>query len=141
MGLLDGVLGNILGGMLGGNATGVQSQNPLVVAALQVLQQNGGIQGVLAKLQQAGYGEQAQSWISAGKNLPINADAVRQALGSGQLGQIAQQLGLSHGDAADGIASTLPQIIDQMTPHGTIPDNHTDLVSQALALLTKSRTG
>jgi len=60
-------------------------------------------------------------------------------LGQGQLGQIAQQLGMSHGDAAGGLASMLPQLIDQMTPHGQVPENHNDMVSQALAMLTKSR--
>jgi len=141
MGLLDGLLGNVLGGMLGGNAAGNQSRNPLIAAALQMLQQNGGIQGVLGKFQQAGYGEQAQSWVSTGRNLPIDADALRQMLGDGQLGQIAQRLGMSHGEAADGLASALPQIIDQMTPQGSVPDNHMDIVSQALAMLAKGRTG
>ncbi len=60
-----------------------------------------------------------------------------QVLGHGQLGQIAQQLGMSHGDAAGGLASMLPQMIDKMTPQGQVPDDHNDMVAQALALLTK----
>jgi len=63
MGLLDGLLGNVLGGMMGGNAAGGQAQNPLLQAALQMLQQNGGLQGILGKFQQAGYGAQADSWV------------------------------------------------------------------------------
>jgi uncharacterized protein YidB (DUF937 family) len=31
----------------------------------------------------------------------------------------------------------LPQLIDRMTPHGQVPDDHNDMVAQALALLTK----
>jgi uncharacterized protein YidB (DUF937 family) len=141
MGLLDGLLGNVLGGVMGGGAAaGQQGQNPLLQVALQLLQQNGGLQGVLGKFQQAGYGAQADSWVSTGKNLPIDAGALQQALGQGQLGQIAQQLGMSHGDAAGGLASMLPQLIDQMTPHGQVPDNHNDMVSQALAMLTKGKS-
>ena len=34
----------------------------------------------------------------------------------------------------------LPQVIDKLTPSGTIPDNHNDMVEQALALLTKSKS-
>jgi uncharacterized protein YidB (DUF937 family) len=71
--------------------------------------------------------------------MPIDANALQQVLGEGQLGQIAQQLGLSHGDAAGGLASLLPQLIDTMTPQGQIPDDHHDMVSQALVILQKGR--
>ena len=133
MGMLDGLLGSLMGGMQGGGA----QQNPLLQVALQLLQQNGGLPGILAKFQQAGYGAQAGSWVSTGRNMPISADALSQVFGQGQLSQIAQQLGMSHGDAAGGLASMLPQMIDKMTPQGQVPDNHGDMVAQALALLTK----
>jgi uncharacterized protein YidB (DUF937 family) len=136
MGMLDGLLGNLLGGTMGGGT----QQNPLLQAALQLVQQNGGLQGVLARFQQAGYGAQADSWVSTGQNQPITADALSQVLGHGQLGQIAQQLGISHGDAAGGLASMLPQLIDKLTPQGQVPANHDDLVAQALSLLNK-KTG
>ena len=63
MGMLDGILGNALGGILGGSA---QQQNPLMQVALQLLQQNGGIEGVLDKFRQGGYADQADSWQAAG---------------------------------------------------------------------------
>ena len=65
----------------------------MIQMALQMLQQNGGIEGVLAKLQQAGMGQQAQSWIGTGQNMPISADALSKIFGHGQLAQMAQQLG------------------------------------------------
>src|SRR5581483_5325112 len=131
MGLLDGVLGSVLGGMTG-NAP-AQGSSPLLRIALQILQQNGGVQGVLAKAQQAGYGEQVQSWIGTGANLPIDAGALTRILGRGQLGEIAQQLGLSHEEAAGQVAAALPGVVDSMTPDGTIPEGHSDLLNQALA--------
>ena len=135
MGMLDGLLGSLMGGMQGSG--GGTQQNPLLQIALQLMQQNGGLQGMLAKFQQAGYGAQADSWVSTGQNQAISADALSQVLGQGQLGQIAQQLGMTHGSAAGGLASMLPQLIDGMTPHGQVPDDHNDMVAQALALLTK----
>ncbi len=135
MGMLDGILGNVLGGSLG-SGSGPQ-QNPLLQAALQLLQQNGGLEGVLGKFKQAGYGEQADSWVSTGHNMPISGDALSQVLGQGQLGQIAQQLGLSSGDAAGGLASLLPQVVDGMTPQGEVPAGDTDMVAQALAMLQR----
>ena len=142
MGLLDGILGNLMGGMAHGNAQGQVGNaggNPLLQIALQMLQQNGGIQGLLAKMQQAGLGAQAQSWIGTGQNQPISPDALSQIFGQGQLGQIAQQLGMSHQDVAGGLARTLPEVVDRMTPQGQIPDDHNDIVAQALEILQQGR--
>jgi uncharacterized protein YidB (DUF937 family) len=136
--MLDGMLGSVLGGMMGGGH-GAQQQNPMLQLALQLLQQNGGIEGILGKFQQAGYADQAQSWISTGQNQPISPDALEQALGQDQLGQIAQQLGLGRGEAAGGLASMLPQLIDQMTPQGQVPQGSDDLVARALEYLNQSR--
>jgi len=135
MGMLDGLLGSMMGGAAGG--AGGQ-QNPLMQMALQILQQNGGVGGLLDKFRQGGYADQANSWQSTGENAPISGNALQEVLGSGTIGQIAQQLGLSHGEAAGGLAQVLPQVIDKLTPGGAVPPNDNDLVSQALALLTKS---
>ena len=155
MGILDAILGGVLGGSAGGpmggqfgnptggtlGGTGTQAQNPLLLMALQLLQQNGGLQGILAKLQQAGYGQQAQSWIGTGPNLPIDPRVLQQVFGQGQLGQIAQQLGIPREQASDGVAQVLPQVVDQMTPTGQVPENHSDLVNEALAILQRGRGG
>ena len=137
MGLLDGLLGSVMGGMLGGGQA--QGQNPLLAIALQMLQQNGGLQGMLAKAQQAGYGDHVQSWIGTGRNLPIDAGALAQIFGHGQLGQVAQQLGVSRDEAAGQLAQAFPQMVDEMTPQGEIPANHSDLVNQVLATLQQQR--
>ena len=138
MGLLDGLLGNVMGSLLGGSRA--QQQSPLLQIALQLLQQHGGLEGLLGKFRQAGYAEEAQSWVSTGENRPITADVLQQVLGHGQLGDIARQLGMSDGDAAGGLASILPQVIDGMTPQGEVPRNSSDLVEQVLATLQKTRT-
>ena len=93
-----------------------QPQNPLMQTALQLLQQNGGIGGMVDKFRQAGYGAQADSWVSTGENQPIAPDALQQVLGSGALGDIASRSACRTATAAGGLASMLPQMIDQMTP-------------------------
>jgi uncharacterized protein YidB (DUF937 family) len=135
MGLLDGLLGGLMGDNSATGSRGGSAAVPIAMIALQVLQQNGGIQGVLAKCQQAGFGDHAQSWIGTGQNMPIDPSSLSQIFGGGQLGQIAQQLGLSHDQASSQLAQALPKVIDTMTPEGTIPANHSDLVNQALAIL------
>ena len=142
MGLLDSLLGQMMGGTMGGaQPTGAQAQNPLLQIVLQMLQQNGGLSGMLGKMQQAGYGQQAQSWIGTGQNMPIDAGALSQIFGQGELGQLAQQLGISHDEASGSLAQMLPNVVDEMTPGGQIPDNHSDLVNEALAILQRGRGG
>jgi len=142
MGLLDSLLGQMMGGTMGGaQPTGAQAQNPLLQIVLQMLQQNGGLSGMLGKMQQAGYGQQAQSWIGTGQNMPIDAGALSQIFGQGELGQLAQQLGISHEEASGSLAQMLPNVVDEMTPGGQIPDNHSDLVNEALAILQRGRGG
>jgi len=139
MGTMDGILGALSGLMGNQTAAGAgQASTPggsLMATALQLLQQNGGISGVLARFQQAGLGKEAQSWVSTGSNLPISADQIQKVLGSPAVSQIASKLGLSHGEAASQIAGLLPNLIDKMTPQGQVPENHNDLISQGLAAL------
>jgi uncharacterized protein YidB (DUF937 family) len=141
MGMLDGLLGSIMGGMGGSTGSGGQPQSPLLAIALQMLQQNGGIEGILGKFQQAGFGEQADSWVSTGQNMPIDPGALGQIFGQGELGQIARQTGMSHDEVSGGLADLLPGLIDKMTPQGQVPAESSDLVNQALAMLQKGRMG
>lgn len=134
MGMLDGLINSALGGMMG---QGGQGQNPMLQMALQVLQQNGGIEGLLDKFRQGGYADQAASWQGTGENIAVSGSALQEVLGSGAIGQIAQQLGMSHGETAGGLAQMLPQLIDQFTPNGQVPDDGNDIVAQALAMLNK----
>ena len=130
MGLLDGLLGGLMGG-------GTQGQSPLVQVALQLIQQNGGLPGIISKFQHGGMAEEVGSWVGSGQNLPMTGNQLQEILGSGSIGQIAQQLGLSHGDASSNLAQILLQIIDQLTPSGQIPANHSDMLAQALSALSK----
>ncbi len=144
MGLLDGILGQVLGGAAQGGAppgepmrAGAGGQGALVAILLQLLQQNGGLGGLLSRFQRAGYGQQADSWVSTGRNQPIDADVLSQVLGSGQLDGIAQKLGVPRREAADQVASALPDVVDRMTPQGSVPANADDLVERALAILER----
>jgi len=148
MGLLDSLLGGLAQGGMGGmrqggsdSGGGLGGMGGMAIAAvvLQLLQRNGGLSGMLQQMQQAGYGQQAQSWIGTGQNQPIAPDALSQIFGHGQLSQIAQELGLSQQEAASSVAQALPQVVDSMTPQGTIPADHDDLVARTLQDLMQRR--
>ena len=135
MGLLDGLLQNVLGASAG------QGQGSMMQAALQVLQQNGGLPGILSKFEHGGMADHVSSWVATGANMPISGAQLQEILGSGSIGEIAQRLGMSHGDASSGMAQVLPQLIDALTPAGQIPADHGDIVERARALLDKMHAG
>jgi len=144
MGLLDGLLNSVMGQMTGGTSQGgaglpgmsAQSGNPMLQMVLQMIQQHGGIGGVLQQFEQAGHGGAVQSWLQPGApNQSISGDVLQQVLGSGSLAEIAQKFGMSPQQAASGVAQALPGVIDHMTPDGAVPADHGDQVSQVLAQL------
>ncbi|WP_028456121.1 YidB family protein [Chitinilyticum litopenaei] len=109
MGLLDAITGmaggNDVGGMLG-----------------ELLEQQGGVGGLVERFQQGGLAEVAQSWVGTGENLPISAAQIEAVLGSDSIAPLAEKLGIEPGAAAGQIAALLPQLVDSLTPDGTLPD-------------------
>ena len=84
--------------------------------------ESGGLAGFAQLFQNRGLGDTVSSWISTGQNQPVTGDQITNVLGSEQIQQFAQKLGLSNEDISKGLASVLPQIIDHLTPHGQVPD-------------------
>jgi uncharacterized protein YidB (DUF937 family) len=117
MGLFDSVLGSLSQG-------GPDSRNPLLDTVLSLVNnpQTGGLAGLLRRFQESGLGNLADSWVSTGKNLPVSPEQIQEALGSGQLGSIAERLGLSQGEVSATLAELLPGVVDKLTPDGRVPD-------------------
>jgi len=82
----------------------------------------GGLDKVLGQLQAGGLGDQVQSWIGNGANLPVSAEQIEGILGSGPLGELARKFGVDPADAAGQISAMLPQVIDKLTPNGKLPE-------------------
>ena len=83
---------------------------------------------------------QADSWVSTGPNAGISAEELQQAVGGSTLDPFAAQLGMSPSQTSSVLAQILPELVNQLTPQGTLPDNHSDLISQGLAML-RGRAG
>jgi uncharacterized protein YidB (DUF937 family) len=150
MGLLDDLLGNVVGSMLSGNQAqsplgsvlrglggGNQQQggNLLLQLALSMLQQNGGLEGVLGKFRQGGMAQQADSWVSTGENMDISADQLQQVFGSSTISDLASRLGMSEGQASSTMAQLLPDVINRLTPEGQVPENSNEEIAQGLSML------
>lgn len=135
--LLGSVLGGLAGSMLGGSrpAQPAGGKAALLAAVFALIQQSGGIGRVLEMFRGQGLGQQADSWLGTGANQAVSPAQIQQVFGVQALGQLASQLGMSHGDASSALSQVLPELINQFSPQGQLPDNHDDLLSQGLEML------
>jgi uncharacterized protein YidB (DUF937 family) len=79
-----------------------------------------GVGPLLQGLKDKGLGDVAASWIGSGENQPITPDQIQHGLGPEVVEKLAARLGLPPGEASAILSKYLPQIIDKLTPHGTI---------------------
>jgi uncharacterized protein YidB (DUF937 family) len=94
---------------------------PGLISAMLAKTSIGDLQGVVAKLQAAGFNDQVRSWLGDGANLPISADQLRTALGNEQVQQIARQLNLPIDEAMKFLSEHVPNAVDQASPNGSLP--------------------
>ena len=127
---LGGILGSVLG-QLGGNQTQQQSsvlggnKSQLLILVLPLIlgwvQKQGGLQGALDKLKNAGLGNQVQSWVDPQQQNAedVPSQNLQSLFDDQEVEQVAQQANAPKQDIYGAIASVLPQVIDSLTPQGT----------------------
>jgi uncharacterized protein YidB (DUF937 family) len=81
----------------------------------------GGLGGLLQKLQNAGHGDAAKSWVGPGQNQPIDPGQLRSALGPKTVSDVAQQAGINEQELLSQLSQALPQFVDKLTPNGKVP--------------------
>jgi uncharacterized protein YidB (DUF937 family) len=136
MSLLDNIAA-VAGSLLSGS----DKQKQLTSAVLSRISDpaTGGLLGLVNTLRQLGLDDVVSSWISTGENKPISSEQVQNALGEGQINQMAQNMGVSHQEVSTGLAGLLPQLIDKLTPDGKLPES--SVLDQGLELLKKRFLG
>jgi uncharacterized protein YidB (DUF937 family) len=120
---------------LGNNQPQHIGSGRLLQAAMSLLVnngQNGGLQGLMERFQEAGLGNAVSSWIGTGENVPITPTQVHQALGDGPLQQISEESGLSQDETASHLSELLPTLVDKLTPAGHIPPGGLGEMSELL---------
>src|ERR1700676_285985 len=83
--------------------------------------QGGGLNAILAKLQQAGFGDQVKSCIGNGQNLPITAEQLQQVLGSDTVKQLAARFNIPVDQLPRVLAQQLPKAVDHSRPAAKLP--------------------
>jgi uncharacterized protein YidB (DUF937 family) len=108
MGMFDGIVGGIVGA-------------GMVSVVNGILEQHGGVQGVVRQFESNGFGNTVRSWVGTGANQPISPDDLHRALGPDLLQQLAAKSGLSPQELAQRLSQALPEIVDKLTPDGVVP--------------------
>ena len=133
MGLLDSVLGSVLGGgqQQGGGAGALIN----IVAGMLASGQGGGsaagggglggLAGLAEQFQKGGLGDVMNSWIGTGQNQAISPDQLGGVLGGDLLSELTQRTGMGQGDLLGRLSQMLPQVVDQLTPNGQLPQGDT----------------
>jgi uncharacterized protein YidB (DUF937 family) len=85
------------------------------------VQQEGGLDGLMGKLRDAGLGDQVDSWVATGDNQSIDADQLGRALGPDMTKRLSAGSGIDIASLLPLLAAFLPQIIDMLTPDGKEP--------------------
>jgi len=133
MGLFDQLAGQAINA-LGNKAEGAGGHSALMSAVMDLINQHGGVAGLLQKFQESGLAPQVASWIGAGANAVLSSEQVKSVLGADVIAQIAEKTGLAPDTASSGLAALLPQLVDHLTPNGQLPEGN-DLVGQGLNML------
>jgi uncharacterized protein YidB (DUF937 family) len=128
MSILDVVLGALRNSS--GQTQTVPPPAPGSLSQIFSQTQLGDLQGVVERLSAAGLGEQVQSWLGSGANLPVSSEQIRAALGDETVQQVARQFGLPVESVLQFMSQILPEAVDQASPNGTIVTHPQDQIRE-----------
>nr|WP_317199101.1 YidB family protein [uncultured Psychrobacter sp.] len=124
-----GGLGDILGSVLGGQRSrgGFGGKGMLIAALMPMvlswIKRNGGLSGALSKITGMGHEQQARSWMSNSEpNDNLDPNEIDRLFDSSEIQQVAASTGANETEVRQGLAELLPEVMNQLTPHGNLDD-------------------
>lgn len=102
-----------------------ENAKKLTAALLGFITDNerGGISGFYDRFVNAGLTEKFQSWVSAGPNEDMTEDDVDAVFGGDGLAAISRDADVDIDTTRTSLAYLTPQVINEISPDGTMPDN------------------
>jgi uncharacterized protein YidB (DUF937 family) len=88
----------------------------------KAVQDEGGLDDLVGKLQGAGMGGTVDTWVGSGPNESIDPQRLGAALGDDEVQRLSAKSGLDIASLLPLLAAFLPQIINMLTPKGQVPD-------------------
>jgi uncharacterized protein YidB (DUF937 family) len=104
-------------------AAGATGQDPMaaVSGVQQLIDDHGGVDGLLQKLRAGGLGDVVDSWVSTGESRPVDPQQLGAALGPDTVGNLSAKTGISIQSLLPLLAMVLPMVINHLTPTGQAP--------------------
>ncbi len=97
------------------------SNTQLTQAVSKIIDECGGMDGLIKKFQDKGLGETVQSWIGNTPNKSVTADQITNVLGPALLQKVASSVGMAPETLSQQVATYLPLLVDKLSPDGTVP--------------------
>jgi uncharacterized protein YidB (DUF937 family) len=94
----------------------------MLESVIGLINQHGGLGGLVEKLKSGGLADAVSSWVSTGQNQPVSGDELNSAVGPEAIGKIAEKLGVPKEQATALLAQYLPLVIDKLTPKGRVEE-------------------
>lgn len=124
MGLLDTLVTSAVSSALGGNANTMTGNLVKGVVGMLTSGSGNGINDLVGKLTQSGLGDIAASWVGKGENQSISPSQLIEALGKDKVDELAQEAGIPPEKGAEVLSEVLPNVVNEMTPDGEVPEEH-----------------
>ena len=118
---------------------GVAGGDPAQAAAvmgtmMELLQQKGGLGGLLDQFRASGLSAQADAWSRGDASEGVSGDQVQQVLGAPIVDRIAQKLGLTPDQARATLAQLVPAITSRMAAEEKLTGQPDDELQKALGM-------
>ena len=153
MGLLGNGILKVLGYLLGDtldvknnslaqaitSVAGIDShkQYSVLEVVMHVIQNGGGLEPLIELFKKNGLASKPESWVGDGPNEEFAPEQVEQLLGNSIVNQIASKLGVDSAQATSIVARVLPELINQITPQGSVSGEQDSIISKALSMLSR----
>lgn len=120
MGILDSIINTVTSALdKTADADSTNSESPITKIIGWITEQ-GGVDGIIAKLKSNNLASIAQSWLGDAKSiLPISADQIQQVFGEGALSKLASTLSSSDSDVISFLSANLPKIVNTISQEGS----------------------
>jgi len=97
------------------------SNTQLTQAVSKLIDECGGMDGLVQKFQDKGLGDVVQSWIGNTPNKSVTADQITNVFGPALIQKVASKVGMSPEALSSQLATYLPLLVDKLSPDGMMP--------------------
>lgn len=93
----------------------------LTQAVSKIIEESGGMDGLIKKFQDKGLGDVVQSWISNTPNKSVTSDQITNVFGPALMQKVASKVGMFPDTLSQQLATYLPLLVDKLSPNGMVP--------------------